>query len=159
MELTPELKHFGPYRVIGMSCTDRKYSEVFTRFLARKGEIKSPAGDGAFFGLSRCLPDGGQEYTAAIAVTADCPVPDGMIEMPVADATYAVWTLKGISQISPGWSAVHQWLTSNGEWQSYCVPDSNGVCGCHDHPCFELYPADHEQTDAVYIYLPVRRKA
>jgi|GEM_PF-3253151 len=156
-ELTPELKHFGPCRVIGMSCTDQRYSEIFGAFLPRRGEIESPT-DAALFGISRCLPDAGQEYTAATAATPGSAVPEGMIELSAADATYAVWTLNGIAQIGPGWSAVHEWLRTNGEWESYCVRDENGVCGCQNHPCFEMYPADHEQTNLVYIYLPVRRK-
>ena len=158
-DVTPELKHFGPYRVIGMSCTDQKYGELWggeKGFLARKGEIKSPTDDGMLFGMSRCLPDNSQEYIAAITVTADSSVPDGMVEAVIGDSTYAVITVKGMSQIGQGWSAVHAWLGSNGEWHSYCVRDENGVCGCQDYPCFELYPADHAKTDLVYIYVPVR---
>ena len=157
--LVPEVKHFGPYRVIGMSCTDQRYSELWGAFLPRKEEIESPAPDAMMLGMSRCLPDGSQEYIAAIPVTADCPVPDGMIEAIVGDATYAVITVKGIDQIGRGWSAMHEWLGETSEWQSYCVKDSNGVCGCTDYPCFELYPADHAQTNLVYIYVPIRHKA
>ena len=110
-------------------------------------------------GMSRCLPDDSQEYIAAIPVASDCPVPDGMIEAVVGDATYAVITVKGIGQIGSGWSAMHAWLGSNTEWQSYCVRDADGECGCKNYPCFELYPADHAQTDLVYIMVPIKRNA
>lgn len=157
-DLKPELQHFGPYHVIGMSCTDQRYSELWGTFLPRRGQIKSPATDGMMLGMSRCLPDGSQEYIAAIPVTADCPVPDGMIEAVVGDATYAVITIKGMDQISGGWSAMHAWLGETSEWQTYCVRDANGVCGCMNYPCFELYRADHAQTDLVYICVPIRQK-
>ncbi len=158
MNLTPELKQFGPYRVIGMSCTDQKYAELWGAFWPRKGEIKSPAGDGACYGMSRCLPDDSQEYIAAIAVTPDCPVPEGMIDTPIGDSTYAVITVKGMEQIGTGWKAMHEWLGSSFEWQSYCQRDENGECGCKDYPCFEMYPADHEQTNLVHIMVPVKPK-
>lgn len=160
--LTPEVEHFGPYRVIGMSCTDQNYSELWAGengFLSRRGEIKSPAEDQTMLGMSRCLPDDSQEYIAAVTVTPDCPVPDGMIEAVIGDATYAVITVKGMDQISAGWVAMHAWLGETSEWQTYCVRDADGVCGCTNYPCFEMYPADHAQTDLVYIYVPIRSKA
>lgn len=162
VNLTPELKQFGPYRVIGMSCADQRYTELWTGelgFLARRSEITSPGEDGMLLGMSRCLPDDSQEYIAAITVTPDCAVPDGMIEAVVGDATYAVITVKGGDQISRGWSAMHAWLGETSEWQTYCVRDADGICGCRNYPCFELYPADHAQTNNICICVPVRPKS
>lgn len=159
MDQTPELKQFGPYRVIGMSCTDQNYSGVWQAFLPRAGEIKSRSEDALALGMSRCLPDDRQEYIAAITVTADCAVPDGMIEAPVGDSTYAVITVKGIGEIGRGWSAMHKWLGETREWKSYCERDENGDCGCKDYPCFEIYAADHEQTNEIHIMVPVKRNA
>lgn len=159
--LIPELKHFGPYRIIGLSCTNQQYTELWAAengFMARRDEIKSPAGDGMLFGISRCLP-GGSEYIAATAVSADCLVPDGMIEGSIGDATYAVFTVQGLEQIGQGWEAAHAWIANNPEWETYCIPDANGVCGCVNYPVFEMYPADFGTTGVVYIYFPVKRKA
>lgn len=158
MNLAPEVKHFGPYRVIGMSCTDQNYSGLWQAFLPRKIEIKAPTEDGMLLGMSRCLPDNSQEYIAAIPVTADCPVPDGMMEAPVGDSMYAAITVEGLGEIGSGWSAMHEWLGSNTEWTSYCERAENGECGCKDYPCFEMYPADHAQTNLIHIMVPVRRK-
>jgi len=157
----PQIVEFGPYRVIGMRYAGKNAQDevkaLWETFFPRMGEVERPAGCGYAFGLCRCLPgvtDGSFEYIAALPATPEAPMPEGMVEAPVAAASYVAFPVPSLAVIKQAWDALGPWIAAHPEWEPYC---GLTACQCPTHPTFELYPPDYT-GGAFFIYMPVRRK-
>jgi len=161
---TPEARivQFGPSRAIGLSCigaAPEDFSAVWggeAGFVARRGEVTSPADAGFTVGICRCVPgltDGRFEYIAARPAAAGTPIPEGMIEATLAGGTYAVFPVAGLADRMRGWGAGQEWFAAHPEWTGYCNEQG---CDCATHPGFELYPPDFTPEKELFIYVPIR---
>jgi predicted transcriptional regulator YdeE len=160
--LTPQIVEFGPYRVIGVAMIGPGDGEAMKAlwhdaFSPRIDEVQRLEGTGFAVGLCRCLPDatdGTFEYIAAIPAATDAPVPAGMIEAPIAAATYAAFPVDSVFDIAATWAQIGPWLEAHPEWNGYCTPAG---CQCATHPGFEMYPPSCHVDGKLFIYIPVRR--
>ncbi|MCE5198914.1 MAG: GyrI-like domain-containing protein [Armatimonadota bacterium] len=162
----PQIVEFGPYRVIGMRYAGKNENAEIKAmwdgengFLSRMSEIDTTSGECMSFGLCRCIPgvtDGSFEYIAALPANPDALVPEGMVEASIGAATYAVFTVPSLGEISQVWTESMAWLAAHPNWDGYC---NETACECADYPGFELYPADFGVTGKLFLYMPVRPKA
>lgn len=163
----PQVVEFGPYRVIGMRYVGKNEQGEIpamwggeTGFVARMGEIKTPAGCPCIsFGLCRCLPgatDGSFEYIAALPATPDAPIPAGMVEARIAGGSYVAFPVASLAELMPAWGQLGAWLAAHPEWQAYCGDPVAKTCDCENHPTFELYPAQFATDGKLFIYMPIR---
>jgi len=163
----PELKEFGPCRVIGMNVISKnQFGEVSALWHGEKGlvhrvnEIQMAKGEavGVSFGICRCVPgkvDGTFEYIAAISAAAEAPVPEGMMELQLPQGKYIVFTCRNLAEIHEVWNYSRSWFEAHPEHEGYCT--SKG-CDCAHYPGFELYPANFTANSTLYIYFPVKTK-
>lgn len=155
-----QIVEFGPYRVIGMQCTDNQFKALWERFVQRLGEIKTPEGDEQkSFGLCCCLPgatDGSFQYIAGRPATQDAPVPDGMIEFNIPAGTYVVFRASGLDEIGKTWEESGKWLEAHPEWEGFCNKEK---CDCIGHPSFEYYSPEFHTDGTVYVYIPIRKRS
>jgi predicted transcriptional regulator YdeE len=158
----PEIKEFGPYRLIGMNYRgkngNREIPQMWCdKFLPRMDEVARPREHRYAFGVERCIPganDGSFEYIAAAETTEDAAVPDGMMGMTIPRCLCAIFKVADLAGIGNAWSDAQAWFASNREWERYCDP-ANGPCECHG---FELYPPEFDGNGPLYLYFPARRK-
>jgi predicted transcriptional regulator YdeE len=155
--ITP--KTFGPYRAIGLSYKvsggQPDFQGLWQRFMQMAQGLVSKSV--YCFGICRCIPgatDGSWEYIAAGQVSDDAKVPDGLTEVRIAGGEYATTEVQGLSSIGQAWDAMRNAAGSIPGAKAYCGPDG---CDCANHPSFELYSPDFEQTQRVGIYVPFRR--
>ena len=161
----PRIEEFGHHRVIGLRYVGKnENSEIKALWqgpgslIERAGELHGEPGFDGAFGICRCLPDvrdGSFEYFAAIAVTDDSPIPEGMSESFVPEGTYAIFPTT-LPDLFKSWGATQAWLAANPQWEAFC--DGATRCDCANHPCFELYRDDFGKTGILYLYLPIQRK-
>jgi predicted transcriptional regulator YdeE len=158
-----EVKQFGPYRIIGMSCVGKNESNELPQlwerqFIPRCKEIQAPERASAF-GICRCIPgktDGTFEYVAAVEARAGAPVPEGMVAVEIPRADYAVVPVAGLPEVRQAWAKVPEQVGGLAGWTPFCGPAG---CECATHPCFEYYPPEFESNGQLFLYIPVRPKA
>lgn len=150
---------FGPYRVIGMQCTDNLFKELWEKFVLRLNEIKPSEGDEIkSFGLCCCIPgvtDGTFQYIAGRAAAKDAPVPEGMMEIAIPEGKYVSFRVASLAEISQAWSASGEWFEAHPEWEGFCNKDK---CDCLGHPSFEYYSPEYHTDGTVYVYIPIQPK-
>ena len=163
--LEPRILEYGPQRLIGISricttsadCTNAWVDE--NGFTAHAAEIQENAGKIPYYALCRCAKgaeNGAFDYVAAMPVADNTPVPEGMTEVIIPAGTYAAFSVAGLSDIGRVWGYTGGWLAANMEWKGFCNGSPNG-CGCIDNPSFELYPPDFNESNGLYIYVPIQR--
>ena len=156
----PIMAEFGPQRVIGMAYVGKNEQGEIPAlwektFMPRWNELGCTNGPGGTFGICRCVPgvtDGSFEYIAACGVDETQSVPEGMIELRLAQSQYLVITVPELAQIGAAWAYPVTWLSDHPEWEPYCGP--NG-CQCPTHPGFELYPSDFGKNGQLFLYIPL----
>lgn len=122
---------------------------LWPRFVARIDEIPYPAEPRVSYGVMG--PDGGKDrldYMAAVSVSADGPVPEGMTRMVLPGGTYARFSFP-LSKLGEGFREIFQRM----------LPESAYVQG--PGPFFERYGEDFSPDDpdsAVEVWLPVQPK-
>jgi predicted transcriptional regulator YdeE len=163
----PQVKEFGPCRVIGMNYIGKNQSgEIPALWHSEKGfihrvkEIQPSQGAeaGLAFGICRCVPgkiDGSFEYIAAITAAPDASIPEGMMEVQLLQSPYVIFTVRNLTEIGKVWEYAQKWFAANPQWEGYCTPKG---CDCVHYPSFELYPADFTPDGKLYIYFPVKAK-
>lgn len=166
----PQVVEFGPFRAVGLNYKGKNENNEIPGLwggdkgiIARSSEIKiDTAAPDVAFGICRCIPgvtDGSFEYIAGLPAEAGSPVPDGMVEAPLAGGTYVKFTVRNLSEIREAWNATGAWFEAHPEWAMYCGPTAGGKCDCATHPCFELYPPGFNDEKEFYLYVPVQRKS
>lgn len=87
------------FSVVGMdyrgSAPDDSIGQLWQRFLPREHEISANPSDRTAYGVCTQLPGGEFHYIAALPVTDDAVVPDGMLKFEVPAQKYAVFTHVG----------------------------------------------------------------
>lgn len=151
--MKPEFKDVKGFRVIGLgeSYEPNKaqgISQLWEQFMPRTGSVTKRVGMEAF-GISQCKGDR-FDYVAGVKVEGDAPIPEGMMDIHVADGHYAVFTHRGpISKIADTMKYI---------WSTWMPASDYEYTGA---PEFELY--DHRfrfmAHDSEFdIYIPVRTK-
>lgn len=159
----PEVRTFGPCRVIGVSYVAGKGNCDFAgvwakRLMPRMGEIGKVATPG-YFGICRCIPgatDGTWEYVAAVEAKADAAVPAGMVAIQIPACEYAVFAVKSLTEIGAAWPAATKVA---GEMEGFEPCCGAKGCQCATHPAFEYYPPGFQGDGGLYLYIPIRRGA
>lgn len=162
----PVVKEFGPYRAIGMNYKGKNENQEIPSlwsgpdgFISRMKEVKPYNGPFMSFGLCRCIPgatDGSFEYIAAVPAADDAEIPEGMIEVQIPRCSYIVFPVRNLGELSQTWNATQGWFAAQSEWETYCGPTQG--CDCANHPFFELYPAEFNGSNEMFLYSPVRKK-
>lgn len=161
----PRILDYGPQRLIGISRVCKTSAECHdvwageNGFQARAEEIrihdKPP-----YFGICRCAQgaeQGAFEYVAATLAADGAPVPEGMIEVILPAAKYAVFPVTELSDIGRAWGYTSEWSAAHPEWNSFCDGNPEG-CGCIATPAFEFYPPGFNGGE-LFIYMPIRPSA
>lgn len=157
----PTIVSFGSYRVIGTQYVGKNENNEIPAmwdkvFLPRMKEIKIPDGVHFCFGICRCIPgatDGSFEYIAAVPVTQDAPVPDGMVDASIPFGEYLAIPVRDLSEIHQAWCHSGDWFSDHPEWTGYCNEEG---CDCAQHPGFEFYPPEFDGNGPLYIYIPIQ---
>jgi predicted transcriptional regulator YdeE len=158
---TPTVIRFGPYRIVGTPYIGKNENREIPamweqQFLPRMAEVADPAVGDFSVGLCRCIPDqepGVFEYIAAVPVSAEAPVPEGMVDALIPDAEYVVFPVASLADLGPVWQQIGPWLEAHPEWQGYCTPAG---CDCAHFPAFEYYPSTFGEDGKLFVYVPVR---
>lgn len=151
--MTPEFKDMKGFRVIGLGESyepnnAQGISQLWERFMPQTETVTKRVGMEAF-GISQCKGDR-FDYVAGVKVESDAPIPEGMMDIDLADGHYAVFTHRGpISKIADTMKYI---------WSTWMPASDYEYTG---GPEFELYDyrfrfmAHDSEFD---IYIPVRSK-
>lgn len=118
-------------------------------FGSRIAELQ-PVGNPCFgsYGVSAMLNAEDFEYWAAIETMPSSAVPAGMATLDLPAGLYACCTIASIEKLGEGYTYLYEaWPDSQSEY----TYDERAVC-------FELYPINWQPTDALEIYVPLKKK-
>lgn len=160
----PKILNYGPVRLIGLSRVCNTSADCVAAwndengFMAHAKDIQATAGEVPYYALCRCAKgaeNGALEYVAAMPALDNIPMPEGMAEVIIPAGTYAEFPVAGLSEIGRVWGYTGEWLASNPEWKGFCDGNPDG-CGCVKNPAFEFYPPGFNETDGLFIYVPIQ---
>jgi len=115
--------------------------------LKRCDEISELIKDAKSYGISYEKDKSTKEFSYLVAHEIDPykDIPEGMITLHIPKITYIIVKCT-LPSLSDAWTYTSTWISKNG----YKDISKN-------FPEFEVYPEDHEneQTDTMYIYVPI----
>jgi len=121
---------------------------LWESFVARMQEIRNAVNPAVCYGVCDNMDGetGEFDYLAAVEVTDDADLPDGMVAWAIPAQTYAVFTCT-LPTIAKAYEHIYQtWLPAS-KYKRACGPE------------FELYDADfdHQQPESkLHLYVPVK---
>ncbi len=125
-------------------------SALWQNFGPRMGELLS-AGNGCpeSYGVSVMLNAEDFDYWAAFETVSSITVPPDMASLDLPAGQYAKCAVSSLEKLGDGYMYLYEtWPKSQSEYTF----DEQA-------PCFELYPANWQLTDAFEIYMPLKKKA
>lgn len=152
--MTLTLVQRPPTLVVGLQIRTKPMSPeipaLWPRFVARIGEIPHPAEPRVSYGVIGPGSDKNQlDYLAAVSVSADGPLPEGMTRLVLPAGTYARFSFP-LSKLGEGFGEIFQ----------RALPESAYVQA--PGPLFERYDeafCPDDPNSAVEVWLPVAPKA
>lgn len=151
--MEPKMVDFEAFRVLGVQVRAKPDQVDYTRLWhdqvdPRLDEIRPHSTSGAYYNVYLPTDEPGvSDVVAGMAVTAEAPVPDGLVARDVPAATYAVTTCH-LHEIGATWDALFRlWLPT-----SAYVSDGGKAA-------FEVFPPDGAGPETpLEVCLPVKPK-
>lgn len=160
----PRILDYGPQKLIGVARVVKTSEDCKNLWMEahpsmqRVEETHGLAGKVSYYALCRCAAGaepGAFEYVAAMPAVDGAPVQEGMAEFAVPAGKYVAFPVAGLGDIGRVWGYTGEWLAAHPEWKGFCDGNPEG-CGCIEHPSFELYEPGFDESQGLFIYIPVR---
>jgi AraC family transcriptional regulator len=153
-ELVPRFENRNAFFIVGLSerYNHKEISGIpaqWQRFAPRLGRIPGQVGWNSYGVCCNFDGAGNMDYICGVEVSANSPVPEGLVQLPVEAQKYAVFTHRDhISQIGKTWDGIYnRWPKTSG--QALVMA-----------PQFESYGSDFNPqtgTGVVEIWIPIER--